>query len=399
MDIKRIRPLKSSKFRCFILLTLILILYTVENFSPNYIKTNITFIYILKPSLWLITIFIVLSFPKLRAWGKIRLNDMLMWTTVLLGGAYIGIMVICGMVVGFGRSPFDHSITGILINILLIFPALIGREMVRSYLVKSTAKKNYYLSIAIISLLFTFLNMSPELFTKLGTKLDILKLFGETFLPELCNNIFASYLVFLGSPLLSIIYLGMQQAFYWFSPIMPNINWITKALIGTLCPFFSLTYLKYFYSMQSKEIKRASDKTKNPLIWALVTTVSILTLWFVIGVFPVRPYAIATGSMEPLIQPGDVVLVEKTEAEKLRIGDIIQYKKDNIFIFHRVIDVVKEDNQTRYKTKGDNNSAADGELVETKNIKGKVIKTIPKIGWPTILLRSNKNLDKSQVEF
>lgn len=399
MDRSFFKLFKTSRFRCFMLLTLILILYYLENLSPNYIKTNIQFIYILKPLLWIIIIFIVLSFPKLRAFGKIRLTDMLQWTTVLLGGVYIGIMMLCGMIVGFGRSPYDHSITGILINILLIFPALIGREMVRSYFVKSTAKKNYFLSLTIISLLFTLLNISPDLFAKLSTKLDILKLFGETFLPELCNNIFASYLVFLGSPLLSIIYLGMQQAFYWFSPIMPNINWITKALIGTLCPFFSLTYLKYTYSIQAKEIKRESDKNKNPLVLALVTTVFVLTLWFVIGVFPVRPYAIATGSMKPLIHPGDVVLVEKIEPRKLKMGDIIQYKKGNIFVFHRVIDVVKENNETKYKTKGDNNSAADVELVETKDIKGKVIKTVPKIGWPTIFLRSNKDFDKSQVEF
>jgi signal peptidase I len=45
------------------------------------------------------------------------------------------------------------------------------------------------------------------------------------------------------------------------------------------------------------------------------------------------------------------------------------------------------------------NSIEDLELVSGKNIRGKVFCTIPKIGWPTLILKSDKNIDKKKVEF
>ena len=67
----------------------------------------------------------------------------------------------------------------------------------------------------------------------------------------------------------------------------------------------------------------------------------VLMAWFWIGVFPVRPLVILTGSMEPKIMPGDVVLIEKMQKEediqKLSEGDIINFDRDDkINITHRI---------------------------------------------------------------
>jgi signal peptidase len=81
------------------------------------------------------------------------------------------------------------------------------------------------------------------------------------------------------------------------------------------------------------------------------------------------------------------------------VGDIIQFKRDNILISHRIIDILEDTQGIGYKTKGDNNSGADTELVRPEKIKGEVIYTIPKIGWPTLLLKKKDDIPLKQVQF
>jgi signal peptidase len=231
------------------------------------------------------------------------------------------------------------------------------------------------------------------------TKLDIVSYVGGTFLPEISNNILLTYLVYLGGPVLSIIYLGLQQCFYWLFPILPNLSWVTKGLIGTLCPIFTLMFLQYFYNGEAKLVK--SDRTEeNPIGWVVTSIISITIVWFSVGVFPIRPYVIVTGSMEPMIYAGDMVLIKTLSPDEITVGDVIQYKSNDIFIFHRVIEVVEDKRKgSLYQTKGDNNSIADLELVKPEDVHGKVVYTIPKVGWPTMLLKSNNIEDREKYEF
>jgi len=129
----------------------------------------------------------------------------------------------------------------------------------------------------------------------------------------------------------------------------------------------------------------------------ITSIVSIGIIWFSVGVFPIYPSVIATGSMEPMIKPGDVILIKKTDDVKL--NDVVQFKRDDILIAHRIIDIVEDDKGKSYRTKGDNNSAPDFELVKGEQIKGKVVKVVPKIGWPTLLVKSKKDVPLEKVEF
>jgi len=181
---------------------------------------------------------------------------------------------------------------------------------------------------------------------------------------------------------------------------LPNLTWIINTLIGTFCPFFSMMFLQYIYNKKARVIANSYTKDENPFGWIITSIISVSIVWFCVGVFPVRPLVIATGSMEPVIYAGDMVLVNKTEVDELKVGDIIQYEKDNIYIFHRIIDIVKEENEVKFQTMGDNNSVPDPELVKVENIKGKVVYTIPKAGWPTLLLKSRNNrVDRAKVQY
>jgi signal peptidase len=321
------------------------------------------------------------------------------WVIGFCGILYVIIMVFGGIIGGFAKSPFNHSLYGIISNIMFIFIPLIGREIVRSYLVNGIKYKNYFLFLGLISILFTLTELPVSSINNLKTKLELVTYLGEIFIPRLCNNILASYLVYRGGASFSIIYIIIYQSFNWFFPVLPNPPWSIKILIDILYPIFTLTFLEYFYSSKINKPGRGHLKRENPLGWAAITSISILIIWFTAGVFPVQPFVIVTGSMEPIIYPGDVVLVNKAEVEKLKVGDVIQFQHENIFIFHRIIEVVSEKEEVKYRTKGDNNSAVDYELVKISDIRGRVVYTIPKIGWPTLLLKSQKDVDKREVEF
>lgn len=90
-----------------------------------------------------------------------------------------------------------------------------------------------------------------------------------------------------------------------------------------------------------------------------------------------RAYTILSGSMKPKIDPGDIVIILNKNKVNLNKNDIITFKEDNTVITHRIVDIKDEG----YITKGDNNNSIDAYTVTPKNILGKVMFRIPKLGY------------------
>jgi signal peptidase I len=70
-----------------------------------------------------------------------------------------------------------------------------------------------------------------------------------------------------------------------------------------------------------------------------------------------------TGSMSPLINPGDVVITAPSPVSGLRTGDVITYRipvEDQRVETHRVIEIIRDsDGTTAVRTKGDANNGPD----------------------------------------
>ena len=104
----------------------------------------------------------------------------------------------------------------------------------------------------------------------------------------------------------------------------------------------------------------------------------------------IKTYAIISGSMEPNINIGDIVVAKsiKNKEESIKVGDVISYRKGQAVITHRITNIEKDENGIlRISTKGDNNNAEDSERILINNIEGKVITVIPKIGYVTLVLK------------
>lgn len=397
---KRYLPTKKSKTKPILLLMLITIIYLIDTPTIASLMNGFLFAYVLKPVLWLALALIVWKLPKIRQKARLRFNSFFAWWAFNFAIIYIAVSVAAGIIDGFGKSPYSHSFTGILLNILIVGSAIAGRELVRSYAVNSLTKSENYFIFILIALFMAVTNIQLASFLRLKGLQNTVIFSAQYFAPEFGKSLFATYLVYLGGAVPAMIYYGTIEAVNWLSPILPNLKWITSGLIGTLVPVFSLIALQSMYMKESKQKILRATENENLFGWMVTVVLSIGIIWFAVGVFPVFPSVIATGSMEPLIKPGDVTLVNKNiDRANLRVGDIIQYKKDNILISHRIIEEVDEDGQKSYRTKGDNNTIADDEPVKPEQIKGTIIKVIPKIGWPTLLLKSRNDVPLEKVQF
>lgn len=97
-------------------------------------------------------------------------------------------------------------------------------------------------------------------------------------------------------------------------------------------------------------------------------------------------YTIVSGSMEPNIKVWDVVISKKVKSpEEIKVGDVITFTSTSsisrgMIVTHRVMEVKKENDGYKYKTKGDNNLSPDSAYAEYNNVIGKVILRVPQLG-------------------
>lgn len=82
---------------------------------------------------------------------------------------------------------------------------------------------------------------------------------------------------------------------------------------------------------------------------------------------------VLSGSMEPELSKGDLILVK--DAVEIEVNDIVVYQDDGMLVVHRVI-AMDGDMVT---TQGDANNVAD-EPISKESIKGKVTAIFPRVG-------------------
>lgn len=90
-------------------------------------------------------------------------------------------------------------------------------------------------------------------------------------------------------------------------------------------------------------------------------------------------FKVVTGSMEPEIPVGALILSEETEMNDIEIGEVVCFRSKSPdvlgkIITHRVIEIIEaEDGTLQLVTKGDANLSLDGYYVTAQNLIGKVV--------------------------
>ena len=90
--------------------------------------------------------------------------------------------------------------------------------------------------------------------------------------------------------------------------------------------------------------------------------------------FGVGAAVIVSGSMEPELSVGDLIIVR--ERDSYEIGDVIVYQDGRMSVTHRIVAM----NEESVTTKGDANNTNDDPIVPAQ-IKGEVVAAIPLVGY------------------
>jgi signal peptidase len=120
--------------------------------------------------------------------------------------------------------------------------------------------------------------------------------------------------------------------------------------------------------------------------WVMVMGLAVALLWFNSGLFGFQPTLVSGVSMSPALKAGDIVITKDVAADEIEVGDIIRFQKRDSFIIHRVISIEYESGRYYFTTQGDANNVEDPPVLEGQ-LGGKVILTIPKLGWLSIGVR------------
>ena len=104
-----------------------------------------------------------------------------------------------------------------------------------------------------------------------------------------------------------------------------------------------------------------------------------------------RAFVVMSASMEPAIKTGSLIITERVNPHMLIKQDVVTFiRPDNTkeFITHRIVSVSKPQNIPLFTTKGDNNESPDTWTLVGGGVVGKVMYTIPHLGYLLSIART-----------
>ena len=312
---------------------------------------------------------------------------------------YIFVYLISGLFVTFGKNPYSRTLKGIFLNIWSMGSVIIAREYIRYRLINNVYNKDKKIMAIIVTILFILIDYRIWVLfqeTNITAYFVFLEIFKE-LLPIISLNALYSYLAINNNYIASIIYELVTNLFLWLSPILPNAPWIMYSIINSIIPFVLILYIRYEKNKLDKFKSREKILNSDPRNIIPLVIIIILVLWFALGVFPIKPVAIASGSMEDTIYVGDVVIVKKCDGNDVNVGDIIEYQMDGFTIVHRIVEKYQTKGKFYFRTKGDNNAQPDTEMVSEDQLIGKVVYKVRYIGYPAIWMNLFKQQQEAEV--
>ena len=328
--------MQKSKKATIITIILILLVGVLKNFKVIKQINNI-YIYIINPLFWIIiSILMFLTFSKNI--GNQKLKKQIIQYTINASISFIIIYMLTGLIVTFGKNSYDTTIKGIIINIWIYGIELIAREFIRYKLIDNVYDKDKEKIAILIIIIYVVIDI--QLNKVIGddvTTFSCIRYILQYVLPNIAKNILFSYMTIYSGCVPSIIYQLITNLYFWISPILPNSPWIMTTIIEITIPTILYLYIRYSKNKLDIFKSRKNLIDSNPKNIISLVIFIILVIWFAIGIFPIQPVSIATGSMEKELNVGDVVIIKKCNSNDVNVGDIIQYQMEGYTVIHRII--------------------------------------------------------------
>jgi signal peptidase len=367
--------------------TLIITVYILTTLIVPYIFRGET-VFSVDVALWTTVIATILFFAKYQQVKMWRTSKTILQFAAAIATLRIFFVVFTSFFMGFGKNANVWTPSALAIYFPYLLVPFLAMELSRAYLTQTTGKHKPTLTLLLISLFYTLISTTMSGYTSLTTPLAISKFLIETFTPTLAISLLATYFVYLGGFPANVTYMGIPAFFTWFSPILPNPPWTVQSMITVIATTIGFLILDQTVKPPStKRIHRTFRKQKSQLVyWTATALIGLVVVWSSTGLLGFTPTIIASGSMIPTLDPGDIAIIISVSPQTIRIGDIIQYQTTDMMVIHRVTDTYRAGGTRWFITKGDANTEPD-EPVNQNQVIGKSIFTIPQLGWVSVALK------------
>ena len=307
---------------------------------------------------------------------------------VIIASIHIVIYFYLGFILGFSKSPYNHNIKSILKNLFIQILPVISIEVVRSVILIRNKKNKFLLLITTIILILVEIKYNT-LLSLFSNKEELFKYICEKIFPLIFCSFLYTYLALKGSYSLPLVYRLFKESINLLLPILPDIDWFVRGTVPIISSVIVYTLYKYKFTKEDKDFRKKKENILSKLSYTITLMLAISLVCFMLGFFKYEPIAILSNSMSPTFSRADVVIYKKLKEDELNElpnNSIIIYTLGKQNIAHRIVDIVKDEKNTRYQTKGDRNNMYDPNIVEVNQIKGIYVFHIKYIGYPSVWL-------------
>lgn len=334
----------------------------------------------------------------LLGWARPHVREGKLATPVIILAALLFQLiwfVLFGLKLGFVYNIYTWNWDSILKIFLPVVLMIVGVEILRGQVI---AKGHESQAVLILTVgLLAALEMIwvwPMYDLSLGQ--DVFELIVISGFPVLLRGVLMTYVAYQYDYRTNIAYRLIMELPILALPIIPNINsYLTTMFRTGLLVVLMLILVRMHTSEKVEKSKPEEVKTEAELTWrrwlkhgmsgALIVVVLVYVA-LVSGIFKYHFLAVGSGSMEPNISRGDMILVEKTDAyDAMDEGDVLVYRHDDVVMVHRIREI-RQDEEFSFVTKGDANDTIDNWVVGQKDVIGVAKARIIAVGFPTLWL-------------
>ena len=314
-------------------------------------------------------------------------KDILMDVVIFLI-IYFILYYLFGLIVTFAKTGNYYNIRGLKDFIIPTVFYIILREYLRYNIMNKSEGSKIAIITSIIMLIW--FDISNAIFYRQFTSnYNIFIFIALTLLPAISNNISFSYITSKTGYKPVILYSIAMNVYYYLIPIVPNPSEYIVSIINLILPIL-LCRRVYLFIKKTRDEEISRDYKKRHYGWLILSSIiTIVLVYFTSGYFKYWAIAVASGSMSPNINKGDVAIIDKITNDNysnIKKGDVLAFKYDKVTIVHRVVNIAQDQGHYYFYTKGDANSHEDNFTIEEEMIIGVVNIKIPWIGIPTVWL-------------
>ena len=122
----------------------------------------------------------------------------------------------------------------------------------------------------------------------------------------------------------------------------------------------------------------------------IISMTSSLALWIALpwAFLGWSPTLVTSGSMQPLVAPGDVVMIRPVQPEELVPNSVVLFvRSDGERVLHRIVEQLPDGT---FRTQGDANSVPDTEFLHVERVRGAAVLAVPFVGRPALWLAQGR---------